>query len=676
MDIKEQLDLLRKKIHHHNHAYYVLDQPQIPDYDYDLLFKELLELEQQYPELRHDNSPSARVGAKTNTVFDEVHHAVAMLSLNNVFEESEAREFDRRIRRLTGVEEVEYTVEPKIDGLAVSLVYDNGELSLASTRGDGQVGENITDNVRTIRSIPLRLTVSSPPALLELRGEVYMSKKGFEKLNQAQKESGGKTYMNPRNAAAGSLRQLDPAVTSSRPLDAMFYTIARIEGDFSLRSQHDQILALAKFGFKTAPDIHLVRGIEQCLKIRTELLDKRDQLAYDIDGIVYKVNEHELQETLGFVARAPRWAIAHKFPAQERTTIVNAIDVQIGRTGAVSPVARLKPVEVGGVMVSNATLHNQDEIKRLDVRVGDTVVVRRAGDVIPEVVSVNLQKRPVGSEEYVFPSKCPDCSSPIVRIEGTAVHRCSGTLACSAQLKRAIEYFASRGAMDIEGLGTRIVDMLVDKELIANVADLYDLTAENLKNLKSIKEKSAQNLLESIDKSRQPTLQKFLIAMGIPNVGETTADQLAERFGDLESIEKATVEDLESIRDVGPVVAKSVFDFFQDESNRKVIDKLIENGVEIQKVELKILPESDSWAAGKKFVLTGTLQSMTRQEARDRLQKLGGAIASSVSKTVDFVIVGDKPGSKKAMAENLGVKILTEEKFRECLESGKPPDSL
>ncbi len=662
-DKKRRVELLREQIHHHNYAYHVLDQPEIPDHDYDRLFQELLEIEREYPQFRDENSPSARVGSKTNTGFGEVRHALPMLSLNNVFDESEALDFDRRIRRMTGAQEIEYAVEPKIDGLAVSLVYENGALSLASTRGDGQVGENITDNVRTIRSIPLHLAAPTPPSLLELRGEVYMSKQGFERLNQSQIETGGKVYMNPRNAAAGSLRQLDPAVTSTRPLNAMFYSIVRCEGDVGINSQREQILALERFGFKTPPDIHVVRGIEQCLKVRSELLDKRDQLDYDIDGIVYKVNRHSLQETLGFVSRAPRWAIAHKFPAQERTTIVSAIDVQIGRTGAVSPVARLEPVEVGGVTVSNATLHNSDEIKRLDVRVGDTVVVRRAGDVIPEIVSVNKQKRQQGAKEYEFPKVCPVCCSQIVRVEGTAVSRCSGSLKCSAQLKRGIEYFASRKAMDIEGLGVKLVDMLVDKGLVTTVADLYRLQAQQIETLERLGEKSAQNLITSIDNSRHPTLQKLLIALGIPNVGEATADQLAQRFGNLDAIMQADIENLESIRDIGSIVARSIFDFFADQSNQEIISDLMANGVEVQTTQPKQVPETNNWATGKKFVLTGTLASMSRQDAKSRLQDLGATVVSSVSKNTDFVIVGDNPGSKKDKAETLKVKILVEDEF-------------
>jgi len=575
-EAQHRVEELRREIHKHSHAYYTLDDPSITDHEYDQLFQELVDLEEQFPEFGSESSPTQRVGSKLTGAFAEVRHAVPMLSLNNVFTDQEARDFDRRIREVSGDDTVKYLVEPKIDGLAVSLVYEQRKLIQGATRGDGEFGEDVTQNVRTIRSVPLELLAESAPTLVEVRGEVFMGRRGFELLNRRliqeeaererikqvkAKDSGKKistgakeevsafsptstlskpakrvTYMNPRNAAAGSLRQLDPRVTSKRPLDAMFYSIARYEGPTPPETQFDQLQLLKKLGFKVSPEAKLTHGIEESLKVHQFLLDNRDRIDYDIDGVVYKVNSKADQEKLGYVTRAPRWATAHKFPAQERTTTVKEIDIQIGRTGAASPVARLNPVEVAGVVVSNATLHNEDEIKRLDVRVGDTVIIRRAGDVIPQVVRVIEDQRPEGAEPYKFPTKCPVCGSPIVRDENATVSRCTGKLICQAQLIQGISYFVSRGAMDIEGLGPALVSELVDQGMVSTVADLYKLTADQVMSLDRMGEKSTNNLLEGIAKSKQTTLPKFLVALGIPHVGESTAVILTQQFGTLDEL--------------------------------------------------------------------------------------------------------------------------------------------
>ena len=666
---RQHIEFLRQQINQHNYAYYVLDQPSIPDREYDQLFRELLKLEELHPECLSDISPTRRVGSKSDNSFAEVRHAVLMLSLNNVFDNTEAGDFDRRIRELIDVDPVEYIVEPKIDGLAISIVYEQGKLVLGSTRGDGEIGENVTGNVRTIRSVPLELRTNNVPSLLEVRGEVYMTRTGFRKLNEQQNESGGKTYMNPRNAAAGSLRQIDPKVTSSRPLEAMLYSVVRCEGEPFPKSQFEQIKRLKEWGFKvTSPRV--ASGIKECVEIRQKLLENREQLDYDIDGVVYKVNSLAEQEIIGFVTRAPRWAVAHKFPAQEVTTVLLDIGIQIGRTGAVSPVARLEPVEVAGVTVSNATLHNEDEIRRQDIRVGDAVIIRRAGDVIPEVVSVVMEQRTDNSQEFVFPVECPVCGSPIVRDEDAAVSRCTGSLVCSAQIKRGIWYFGSRTALDIEGLGSGIVEQLVDKSLVENIADLYSLTESQISELDRMGEKSAKNLLKAIGKSKQATLPKFLIALGIPLVGESTAATLAKRFGSLERVMSASIEELGEIRDIGPIGAKSIFKFFQQERNLSIIDRLLERGVQVQQTTpVDPLAVVDAPLAGKKFVLTGTLNSMPRAEAKMKLEEQGATVVSSVSKNTDYVVLGESPGSKADKARDLGVVILEEAEFTDLLSN-------
>ena len=665
--IRDRIESIRHQIDQHNYAYYVNDNPQIPDAEFDELFRELQALEEQYPQFITDHSPTQRVGSRPDNAFAAVEHSVPMLSLNNVFEEGQAREFDRRVREQLDQDEIVYFVEPKIDGLAVSLIYENGKLLLGATRGDGKVGENVTGNVRTIRSIPLHLrAVGSAPSVLEVRGEVFLSNSGFAKLNERQKETEGKIYMNPRNAAAGSLRQLDPKITSERPLDAMFYSIARIDGGSAPASQHEQIAQLKEFGFKVSSDVTVANGIENCLAARRKLLDSRDQLNYDIDGVVYKVNDVATQNQLGFVTRAPRWAVAHKFPAQERTTVVREISVQVGRTGAIAPVAHLEPVEIAGAVVSKATLHNEDEIQRLDVRVGDTVVIRRAGDVIPKVVSVVTGSRPAGSEKYVFPTECPVCGSPIARDEDEAVSRCTGSLICSAQLKRGIWYYGSRTAMDIEGLGSTIIDKLVDNSLVKTVADLYRIEESQLEALDRVGKKSAQNLLSAIEHSKRTTLQRFLIALGIPLVGESTAVSLVNNFGNLSGIRYADVESLCEVRDIGPAVAENVTRFFAQQRNQDLVDQLLEAGVHF--AQQPAAESSSSPLDSLKFVFTGKLGSMGRSAAKERVEELGAAVSSSVSKNTDYVVCGDNSGDKETKARKLGVQVMNEDEFLRLLE--------
>ncbi len=665
-ELKERIRSLREQIKQHNYAYYILDDPAITDQEYDKQFRELQQLEVQHPEFLSSTSPTQRVGSPVSGAFGEVRHAVSMLSLNNAFDVKEAEDFDRRVRDMLGVEIVDYVFEPKIDGLAISIIYEKGKLTLASTRGDGAVGEDVTANIRTIRSVPLELRTDFPPELLEVRGEVFISRLGFKALNARQIETGAKTYMNPRNAAAGSLRQKDPKITSTRPLDAMFYSIARIVGANDLDSQSEQFEQLSLFGFKVSREVKQVRGISECLRLRLELQEKRDRLNYDIDGVVYKVNRRSEQEQLGFVTRAPRWAIAHKFPAEERATQVEGIDIQIGRSGAASPVARLVPVEVGGVVVSNATLHNEDEIKRLDIRVGDTVIVHRAGDVIPKITAVVANQRPSNSRPYQFPDLCPICGSKIKRDEDAAVAKCTGTLVCPAQLKQTIWYFASRSAMDIEGLGIKLIDQLIDKGLVKNVADLYSLTEEQICSLERMGNKSAQNLLQSIEKSKQTTFPKFLSALGIPMIGESTSQLLANQFESLDALMLATEEDLIDIDGIGPIGAKNVIVYLANQRNKNVIIRLLDSGIVIKRSDSQTKKVLDV-LNGRKFVITGTLSSMKRSRAKQLLERYGASVSASVSKNTGTLIYGESPGSKLTQAESLGVEIMAEAEFLELL---------
>ena len=663
--IAQQAAHLREQINHHNYRYYVLDDPEIGDAEFDRLLRELQSLEEQYPEVVTLDSPTQRVGATPVAAFGEVRHEVPMLSLDNAFTEEEVRDFDRRVREGLKVDTVVYSAEPKMDGLAISLMYEAGMLVYAATRGDGYAGENVTQNVRTIRSVPLRLSGKNHPHRFEVRGEVYMPKRGFIELNRRQEERGEKLFANPRNAAAGSLRQLDPSITASRPLEIYCYGVGVVEGG-TVPERHSEMLdQLKQWGFRVSPERAVVSGVEGSLAFYAELSLKRAELPYDIDGVVYKVDDLAQRRKLGFVSRAPRWALAHKFPAEEAITVVTAIDVQVGRTGAVTPTARLKPVFVGGATVSNATLHNEDEVHRKDVRVGDTVIIRRAGDVIPEVVAVMKERRSPGTLVYELPKHCPVCGSDVVRVEGEAVARCTGELYCAAQRKEAILHFASRRAMNIDGLGDKLVDQLVEKGLIKNAADLYRLTHTQLMELERMGPKSAENLRKAIDKSKLTTLARFLYALGIREVGEATAQTLASYFSELEAIAEADETALQEVSDVGPVVAQHMATFFRETHNREVVKKLLEAGVHWPAVPRRP-PASPLF--GKTFVLTGTLQTMTRDDAKERLQTLGAKVVGSVSAKTSYVVMGEDPGSKRDKAIALGVTILDEEAFAKLLE--------
>jgi DNA ligase (NAD+) len=653
---------LRDLIRHHNYRYYVLDDPEIPDVEYDRLFRELQELEEAHPELCTEDSPTQRVGGAPVDGFQEVRHLRPMLSLDNAFSADELVAFDRRVReRLKTEEDIEYAAETKLDGMAISLLYEDGQLVRGATRGDGQTGEDVTHNVRTVESIPLKLRGSGHPARLEVRGEIYMPKGGFAQLNARLSESGAKTFVNPRNAAAGTLRQLDPKVAASRPLEFFAYGVGFFE-DGELPARHSEILAMLRdWGVRVSPLTRVVSGAEGCQAYYDEMLQQRDDLPYEIDGVVFKVDTIELQQALGFVSRAPRWAVAFKFPAQEVATVLKGVDFQVGRTGALTPVARLEPVFVGDVTVSNATLHNMDEIERKDVRVGDTVIVRRAGDVIPEVVKVVHERRRGNPEPVRLPEKCPACGSDVVRPEGQAVARCSGGLVCPAQRKEKLRHFASRRAMDIEGLGAKIVEQLVEQGIdggeIHDPADIYALTAEQLAQLERMGEKSARNLVAAIERSKKTTLPRFLYALGIPEVGEVTAATLARHFGDLDALMAAQVDQLEAVADVGPVVAQHVYEFFQQDKNLKVIAALRHHGVSWP---TEVPTSGAKPLSNMTFVLTGTLESMTRDEAKKRIEAAGGKVTGSVSKNTDYVVAGADPGSKLKKAEELGVVVLDE----------------
>ena len=659
---------LRVLLERYAYYYYVLATPEVPDAQYDRLFLELQSLEEKHPDLITKDSPTQRVGSAPLAGFSEVRHVVPMLSLANAFGDGEVLEFDRRCRQLLETSRIQYVAEPKLDGLAVSLTYEDGQLVRAATRGDGVRGEDVTQNVRGIRSIPLRLRGNDWPGLLEVRGEVYMPLEGFLRLNHEQRAMDQKLYVNPRNAAAGSLRQLDPRISASRPLEIFCYGIGAIEAGQVPETHIETLKALTIWGLRTNPEAALVDGPEGCLDSYRRILERREALGYDIDGLVYKVNNYSDQQRLGTLSRSPRWALAHKFPAQEELTRVLRIDVQVGRTGAITPVARLEPVFVGGATVSNATLHNRDEIERLDVRVGDTVVIRRAGDVIPEVVSVVSEQRPAKASRYRFPTQCPVCDSEIISDDQGAILRCSGGLFCAAQVKESIKHFASRRAMDIEGLGSKIVDQLVDVGIVKNVADLFDLDTKTLEELDRLGRKSAENLVASIRSSRRTTLPRFLFALGIAQVGEATAQALAAHFESLDSLIVADQEALEQVIDVGPVVAGSLIHFFAQYHNQEVISRLQgagitwpqETGKGTGKVPL----------AGKVVVLTGSMTGMTRDEARKALIQLGAKVTSSVSKNTDMVIAGNEPGGKFAKAKDLGVPVLFESEFQQLIHGG------
>ena len=665
--VEQEIESLRAQLRYHAWRYYVLDDPEIPDAEYDRLFRRLQALEQAHPELIRDDSPTRRVGAKPLSAFAQIHHPVPMLSLDNVFSEDELRAFDQRVReRLASDDSIEYTAEPKLDGLAVSLRYEQGRLVYGATRGDGHTGEDVTQNIRTIEAIPLHLLGEDWPGVLEVRGEVFMPRAGFEALNRRAREQGEKTFANPRNAAAGSLRQLDPKITASRPLSFYAYATGVVEAG-ALADTHFAVLQqLRDFGFPVSPQVRLVRGVEACMDYYRDLLARRDSLPYEIDGIVYKVNSLAWQRQLGFVARAPRWAIAHKFPAQEEITEILDVQFQVGRTGAVTPVARLKPVFVGGVTVSNATLHNMDEVRRKDIHIGDRVIVRRAGDVIPEIVAVVKDDAKRARKPVVMPARCPVCGSRIEQLEGEAVARCSGGLYCRAQRAEAIKHYASRKAMDIEGLGDKLVEQLVEKDLVQTPADLYRLSLEQLAALDRMAEKSARNLLDAIEKSKQVELARFIYALGIREVGEVTARNLAQAFGSLEAVMAADIEALEAVEDIGPVVAQHIRTFFDQTHNREVIEKILKAGVSLQNPP--VAGRGEQPLAGKTFVITGALPGMSREEAKARLLAAGARVTGSVSAKTDYLLAGDKAGSKLAKAEKLGVTVIDEAQLLAMLE--------
>ncbi len=666
--VKRELASLRRQLEDWNYQYYVLDDPGVPDAEYDRSMRRLVELEAAHPELLVPDSPSQRVGGEPLPGFTEVKHELPMLSLENAFDGEALHDFNRRVLerlKLPADTTLEFACEPKLDGIAVSLLYRDGVLERGATRGDGSTGEDITHNVRTVQSVPLRLRGSGYPAALEVRGEIYMPREGFAALNAAARERGEKGFVNPRNAAAGSLRQLDARLTAKRPLQMCCYSVGVFSGG-ELPPRHSDILDLLhQWGLRINPESRVVQGIEACDDYYHELADRRDSLPYDIDGIVYKVNELELQRRLGFVARAPRWAIARKFPAQEEVTRLLAVEFQVGRTGAITPVARLEPVFVGGVTVSNATLHNADEIERLGVEVGDTVIVRRAGDVIPQVVSVVRERRGSDTRPVVFPDSCPVCGSVVERADDEAVWRCMGGLVCAAQQKAAIRHFVSRRAMDVDGLGDKLIEQLVDRELVHNVADLYRLDRATLLTLERMGEKSADNLLDALQKSRETTLERFVYALGIREVGEATARNLARHFGSWERLSSAGEDELLAVPDVGPVVADHLLQFFATESTMAVVAQLRELGVTWPDIEVE--PAAALPLAEQTWVVTGTLESLSRSEAKSRLQGLGARVAGSVSARTHRVVAGPGAGSKLDKARELGIEIIDEDTFLDLL---------
>ena len=669
-DAEQRILELRELIARYDYEYYALDAPSVPDSEYDKIYRELQALEHQYPSLVAPDSPTQRVSGTATNAFNSITHRQAMLSLNNAFEQSELEAFDKRIREALGVVQVEYAVEPKFDGLAITLTYEHGVFTQGATRGDGYTGEDVTHNLRTLRAIPMRLICENPPELLEVRGEVLMLKRDFDKLNQAQLAKGEKLFANPRNAAAGSLRQLDAKVTATRPLTFFAYGLGVAEGIPALTSHSAAMSYLASLHFPVSSVRDVVQGVQGLSEYYEKIGQQRPQLPFDIDGVVYKVNQFNQQSELGFVSRAPRWAVAHKFPAQEALTLVEDITVQVGRTGAITPVARLKPVFVGGVTVTNATLHNEDEIRRKDILVGDTVSVRRAGDVIPEVVSVVLANRPPNARRFEMPTVCPECGSHILKQEDEAVARCTGGLFCPAQRKQAITHYASRRAMDIEGLGEKLVDQLVEANLVHTLADIYSLDMPTLSNLERMAEKSAQNILDALNTSKNTTLARFIYALGMRNVGEATAKDLAKHFGNLKALMAASIEDLLEVNDVGPIVAESIRNFFTEDHNKSVIDALLNAG--IHWVETEGRQQVTGKLVGKTFVLTGTLPSLSRDDAKALIEAAAGKVAGSVSKKTDFVVAGADAGSKLEKAQLLGIAILDEAGLLAVLAEGEP----
>ena len=666
-NIQTQIDNLRKTLRQYEYEYHVLDNPTVPDSEYDRLFHQLKALELEHPEFLTSDSPTQRVGAKPLSGFSQIRHEIPMLSLDNAFSDEEFNAFVKRIedRLIVLPKPLTFCCEPKLDGLAVSILYVNGILSQAATRGDGTTGEDITANIRTIRNIPLQLLTDNPPARLEVRGEVFMPHAGFERLNEYALEHGEKTFANPRNAAAGSLRQLDPNITSKRPLVLNAYGIGIAEGVELPNTHYARLQWLKSIGIPVNPEIRLCNGTNEVLDFYRDIQNKRSSLGYDIDGTVLKINDIALQNELGFISKAPRWAIAYKFPAQEELTVLNDVEFQVGRTGAITPVAKLEPVFVAGVTVSNATLHNGDEIERLNIAIGDTVVIRRAGDVIPQIIGVLHERRPDNAKPIIFPTNCPVCDSQIIRIEGEAVARCTGGLFCAAQRKEALKHFVSRKAMDIDGVGGKLIEQLVDRELVHTPADLFKLDLTTLTRLERMGAKSAENALNSLEKAKSTTLARFIFALGIREVGEATALNLANHFKTLDALKAADLEQLQQVPDVGEVVANRIFVFWREAHNVAVVDDLIAQGVHWETVEVK--EASENLFKDKTVVLTGTLTQMGRNEAKALLQQLGAKVSGSVSSKTDFVIAGDTAGSKLAKAQELNITVLTEEEFLEQL---------
>ena len=664
-NIQTQINNLRKTLRQYEYEYHVLDNPTVPDSEYDRLFHQLKALELEHPEFLTSDSPTQRVGAKPLSGFSQIRHEIPMLSLDNAFSDEEFNAFVKRIedRLIVLPKPLTFCCEPKLDGLAVSILYVNGILTQAATRGDGTTGEDITANIRTIRNIPLQLLTDNPPARLEVRGEVFMPHAGFERLNEYALEHGEKTFANPRNAAAGSLRQLDPNITSKRPLVLNAYGIGIAEGVELSSTHYARLQWLKSIGIPVNPEIRLCNGTNEVLDFYRDIQNKRSSLGYDIDGTVLKINDIALQNELGFISKAPRWAIAYKFPAQEELTVLNDVEFQVGRTGAITPVAKLEPVFVAGVTVSNATLHNGDEIERLNIAIGDTVVIRRAGDVIPQIIGVLHERRPDNAKPIIFPTNCPVCDSQIIRIEGEAVARCTGGLFCAAQRKEALKHFVSRKAMDIDGIGGKLIEQLVDRELIHTPADLFKLDLTTLTRLERMGEKSAENALNSLEKAKSTTLARFIFALGIREVGEATALNLANHFKTLDALKAADIEQLQQVPDVGEVVANRIFVFWREAHNVAVVEDLIAQGVHWETVEVK--EASENLFKDKTVVLTGTLTQMGRNEAKALLQQLGAKVSGSVSSKTDFVIAGDAAGSKLVKAQEINIPVLTEEEFLE-----------
>ncbi|MBT0729907.1 NAD-dependent DNA ligase LigA [Rosenbergiella nectarea] len=668
-NLQQQVDRLRRELRHHEYQYHVLDAPEVPDAEYDRLMQQLRLIESEHPDLITSDSPTQRVGARPLSAFDSVQHEVPMLSLDNVFDETSFLAFIRRVNeRLPAANGVDYCCELKLDGLAVSLLYEEGILIRAATRGDGATGENITQNIRTIKSIPLSLTGDNVPHRLEVRGEVFMRQKGFEALNEKARQKGGKIFANPRNAAAGSLRQLDPSITEQRPLSFYCYGIGVHEGGELAQNHYERLIQLREWGLPMEPHVTVCQSAEQVMAFYHQVIEQREQLGFDIDGVVIKVNALAQQQQLGFVARAPRWATAFKFPAQEQMTQVRDVEFQVGRTGAITPVARLEPVQVAGVWVSNATLHNADEVDRLGLKIGDRVVVRRAGDVIPQIVSVIAAERPSDARDVEFPSQCPVCGSDTERVEGEAVLRCTGGLICGAQRKEALKHFVSRKALDVDGLGDKLIEQLVDKEYVATPADLFRLTAGKLTGLERMGPKSAQNIIQALEKSRQTTLARFIYALGIREVGEATALALATHFVTLEALIAASMEDLIAVDDVGMVVATHIRHFMDEESNREVIRQLVDDA-QIHWPAAVVVQATESAFNGKTVVLTGTLYQMTRDEAKAQLLQRGAKVTGSVSKKTDLLIAGEAAGSKLEKAQALGITVIDEQQLIAMLEA-------